>query len=65
MLADEVGAMDLADVLPLQQAKAAIDLGDHPGNGGLAGPGRSRKHQVVRALGDREPTLLADQFHGH
>ncbi len=55
-------ARDLADVLLPQIKPAAIDLGDHRAMVACRS-WRSRKHRVVRALGDREPTLLADQFH--
>ncbi len=44
-----------ADVLPLQCC-AAIDLGDHPGNGGLAGPGGPANTKWC-VLGDRPRCL--------
>ena len=65
VLADEVGAVHLADGLLPQKAQAAVDLGDDAGDRGLTGSGRTREHQVVGALGDGQPALLAPQRHRH
>ena len=65
MLADQVGAVHLADGLLLQQSQPAIDLGDHPRDGGLARSGRPGEHQVIGALGDGEPPFLAPDRHRH
>ena len=65
MLADQVGAVHLADGLFPQQAQPAIDLGDHPRDGGLARSGRPGEHQVVGALGDGQPALLPSDRHRH
>ncbi|SIL78198.1 Uncharacterised protein [Mycobacteroides abscessus subsp. abscessus] len=65
MLPDEIGTVYFADILALEKAQATIDLGDHAGDGGLTGAGRTREHQVMRAVTDGEPAVLTAQRHCH